>query len=136
MSDNNINNRNDGPEYLKRLKRFQTLVMVALIGGPVSLLIGGIPLSTAGVICSFIAFTNLSKLGARAMESGSIEKRLYIQSIVALAICVITLISNAIFFADIASKIIDAANSGTLDAYMNSIMNGTEYVQSGSVWNR
>lgn len=121
---------------MKRLSRFQTLVMVGLIGGPVSLLIGGIPLSTAGVICAFIAFSNLSKLGARDKESGSIEKRLYIQSIVALAICTIALIANVYFFADVASKIIDAANSGTLDAYMNSLVNGTEYNQSGSVWNR
>ena len=131
-------NDNESKEqlYIKRLNKIQTLVMIGLIGGPVSLLIGGFPLSIATLVCSFIAFFDLGRIDAKKKLEGSIERRLYFQSVAAVVICVMASILNGIFFINLMTMLMDAYNSGSLDSLLDTVVQGSDYGQSGSLWNR
>ena len=48
-------------ERLTLLKSAQTLVTISIIGGPVSLIIGGVLLSTIALICGILAFTKIKR---------------------------------------------------------------------------
>ena len=133
-------NNDDNNEYtkLKRLNRLQTLTMIGLIGGPVSLLIGGLLLSVISIVCAIVAFVGLNRIDAKNQPSGSIERRLYLQAAVAVAICIFATTLNLYFFVSIVSAFMDAQSSGTLDGFIDSIMTGSVYEQepTGSIWDR
>ena len=105
MSETNQTN-GDGPMSeeerqqlkLQRLKTCQTLITVALVGAPVSLLMGGVALSVSALVCAIIAFVKMRKTMEPSDGQGSLARMLYIQSIVALvASCVATCL-NAVAF--------------------------------------
>ena len=122
--------------YYKRLSRMQVLVTVGLLGGPVSMLIGGVPLSLAALICSIIAFFSLRTLNVGKEEVEPMARRLYIQSIVACGISIITFTLNMILFIDLFTKILNAYNSGNMDGFLNSYLYGSQNSSSASVWNK
>ena len=57
---------------LRQLKSAQTLVTVATIAGPLSLLIGGVVLSGVGVICALMAFVKTRRVIAEGVAPGSV----------------------------------------------------------------
>lgn len=121
--------------YYKRLSRMQVLVTVGLIGGPISILIGGVPLSLAALICSVIAFFSLRGLNVSGDDIEPMARRLYIQSIVACGMCIITLTLNMIFFIDLFIQMLDAYKSGNLDSFLNAYLYGSQSSSSDSIWN-
>lgn len=125
----------DDSAYLSGLSRTQVLVTIGLIGAPVSILIGGTPLSIASLICSIIAFSKMRKLKSRTSIEGSIERRLYIQAIVGIVVSSIATIINLVFFIRAFTELLNAYNSGTLDQFMNSMGLGSSGGSSSSVWN-
>lgn len=122
--------------YYKRLSRMQVLVTVGLIGGPVSILIGGVPLSLAALTCSVIAFFNLRHLNVSGDNAEPMSRRLYIQSIVSCGICIITFTLNMILFIDLFTQVLDAYNSGNLNNFLNAYLYGSQNGSTASIWNQ
>ncbi|WP_449316381.1 hypothetical protein [Rubneribacter sp.] len=81
---------------LGEAKSAQTLVALASVFGPVSLFIGGVFLSTAGLICAIIAYRKLGALAKTSAETLSATTRLKRSSIVAMAVCAIAVVLNAV----------------------------------------
>lgn len=81
---------------LRNVKSARTLIMVANIAGPVSLFIGGVLLGTAGLVCGIIGYRKLSVLLKKKSEVADIAIRLRRSSIVAMVICSVAIILNAI----------------------------------------
>lgn len=81
---------------LRNVKSARTLIMVANIAGPVSLFIGGVLLGTAGLVCGIIGYRKLSALLKKKSEVADIAIRLRRSSIVAMVICSVAIILNAI----------------------------------------
>lgn len=80
----------------RELKSSQTLIMVANIAGPISLFIGGVPLSGTGLICGIIGFRKLSALAKKQTEVAAVASRLRRSSVVGMVICGIALVLNAV----------------------------------------
>ena len=55
-------------EDLRQARTARNLTMFASIAGPVSLIIGGVVLSGAGLVCGFIAWRKLKFLATRETE--------------------------------------------------------------------
>lgn len=72
--------------------------MFASIAGPVSLIIGGVVLSGAGLVCGFIAWRKLKFLATRETEVAKAAAQLRRPCIASLVMCGIAFVINAIFF--------------------------------------
>lgn len=81
---------------LRELKTSQTLVMVASIAGPVSLFIGGVFLSTVGLVCGFFGFRKLKVLSNKQAKVAAAAARLKRSSIIGIVVCALALILNAL----------------------------------------
>ena len=71
-------------QRMQQLRSCQTLTTIALIGAPVSLLVGGVALSTAALVCAIVAFVRMRRLVDPDDVPGSVGRTLYVQSVVAL----------------------------------------------------
>lgn len=121
---------------LQRLKTCQTLITVALIGAPVSLLIGGVALSIASLVCAIIAFARMRKTIEPSDGPGSLARTLYVQSVVALvASCVATCL-NAVAFVFMFGAVSQALQTGDFSNLFNTFgaPSGSAASSSGSVW--
>lgn len=127
---------NEDEAYFKHLGHLQVLITVGFLGGPISILFGGVPLSLAALICAVIAFFSLRKLKVSGEDAEPMARRLYIQSIAACCLSLIAFTLNLIFFIDLAIEIMNAANSGTLDSFLNSYLTGGQESSGASVWNK
>lgn len=81
---------------LRNLKTSQTLTMIASIAGPVSLFIGGVFLSTVGLVCGFIGFKKLKVLSNKQTKVAAAAARLKRSSIIGMTVCAVALILNAL----------------------------------------
>lgn len=117
---------------LKDLKTSQTLVMVASIAGPVSLFIGGVLLSTAGLICAIIGLRKLSVLSAKKTGVSSMALRLKRSALIGLVVCAIALVLNAISFYLMFPVVLDMVESGDYAGLMSDA--GTGAAGSTSTW--
>ena len=95
-------------------KTIQTLASVSLIGGPLSLIIGGVFLSTAALVCGIIALVMVrSKNGAEAKEmTEAIRQTLMRQAIIGIAMSGIAVVMNAASLIMMMPAILDAAQTG------------------------
>lgn len=105
---------NPQPDFLdaQELKKAQTLTLVANIAGPVSIFIGGMLLSTVGVVCAAIAFFRLKRLQTKDSRAGMIAKQLKRSSIIALSICGIALVLNTVSFFILLPEVLEMVESG------------------------
>ena len=85
-------------EDLRRARTARNLTMFASIAGPVSLIIGGVVLSGAGLVCGFIAWRKLKFLATRETEVAKAAAQLRRPCIASLVMCGIAFVINAIFF--------------------------------------
>lgn len=136
MTGNESNDNGAQQEKLQRMRTCQTLTMVALIGAPVSLILGGIALSTAALVCGIIAFVRMRKIVTPADEPDSIERTLYIQSIIGLGLGVIAMAMNLFAIIYLFSAISDAVQSGDVSKLLDSMGNATQQdaPPSKSIW--
>lgn len=121
---------------LQRLKTCQTLITVALIGAPVSLLIGGVALSIASLVCAIIAFARMRKTMEPSDGPGSLARTLYVQSIVALvASCAATCL-NAVAFVFMFGAVSQALQTGDFSNLFETFGGSSESGSSSSrsVW--
>ena len=85
-------------EDLRQARTARNLTMFASIAGPVSLIIGGVVLSGAGLVCGFIAWRKLKFLATRETEVAKAAAQLRRPCIASLVMCGIAFVINAIFF--------------------------------------
>lgn len=123
---------NDQPPRAARLKAAQSLITAAMICGPISLIIGGVLLSTIAVTCAAIAYGKLRGLEGLS-DPGSLEFRLRRQSMFMIAICVMTLVLNAISLAQVMPLVMDAIQSGNYTSILGASSVGTSSSAS-SAW--
>lgn len=79
------------------LKVARNLILVASLAGPVSLFIGGVFLGTAGLICGIIGYRKLSALIVEPRSIATAAKYARRSSIVAIVICSIAIVLNAVY---------------------------------------
>lgn len=91
--------------------------MFANIAGPVSLIIGGVLLSTAGLICSLIARSRINVLiRQQPQDQVFTEKVMQVAKpgAIALIICSIALVLNIISLALVMPAVLEAAQTDSL----------------------
>lgn len=135
---NEIKDNEAQHEKLQRIKICQTLTMVALIGAPVSLIIGGVALSTAALVCGIIAFVRMRKIITPSDAPGSVERTLYVQSIIGLGLSIVAMTMNVIAFIYMFNAIMDAVQSGDASRLLESMGNATQQdaPSDTSIWDR
>ena len=94
------------------LKSARTLATVASIAGPVSLIIGGVALSTVAVICATIAIVKVKHVLSRADPS----QRTY--ALLGVVIGLVALVLNAVSVAMILPTLIEAMQTGDYRAIL------------------
>lgn len=80
----------------KRLQTAQTLSIVAAGVGPLSLIIGGMLLSGAGLVCAIVALRTLRDIEHGGSSHAAYARRLKRSSIISIVVCSITLCLNAV----------------------------------------
>lgn len=130
----NNGDSNTPPEAtrLAQLKTAQTLTTIGIIAGPVSMLFGGVLLSTIALICAIVAFAKVKKLLEPNDKDGSVARSIYRQAIVALSVSAIALVLNAISLAMILPTMIDVLQNGDIDQLANMYGLSGEGSSSGS----
>lgn len=123
-------------ERLTLLKSAQTLVTISIIGGPVSLIIGGVLLSTIALICGILAFTKIKRAATPHDTKDALASILRRQAIFAIAIAVFALILNGVTLAMTMPVIFEALQSGNMDELLGSagLMAGSSASSSSSIW--
>lgn len=104
----------DEPD-IRDLKTAQNFVMVASFAGPISVFIGGILLSSAGLICGILGFRKLKALEKKHADHtrlGVAVTRIKRSCIIALTICGIALVLNIIAFSVMYPIVLEAVESG------------------------
>ena len=91
----NNNNHNEKTSF-EQIKSAQTMITIATIAAPVSLIFGGVLLSSIALICGFVGRKRLSKVSAaNAHEAAAIQSAA--KSVkMAIIMCVIALSLNLI----------------------------------------
>ena len=107
------NKRVEQPPDDFTLRRVRTLTMVGLLAGVVSLFIGGIYLGIAGLVCSIFALRQALRVakhnqGTYAQAAINL-KRL---AIIAVVVCAVCIIANAIAVAILMPKVLEALQTG------------------------
>lgn len=121
------------PTREMKLKSSQSLITVALIGGPVSLLFGGVLLSGVALICALIAHSKLKSIPTSSDQT-TIEFRLKRQALFVTAICAATLVLNAVSLAASLPMLMEMIQNGQLDASLAQSGAGPQSSSSSSVW--
>ncbi len=98
----------------RSLQTARTLTMFSSIAGPVSLFIGGVLLSGAGIVCGIIAWRKLKALGSRETEIAEAANQLKKSCVIALVFCAVAFVLNAISFAFSFSALLAMVESGEL----------------------
>ena len=113
-------------ETLRQLKSTQTLVTVAAISGPVSLLIGGVLLAGIAVIAGILAVVKVGKLSQNSSsEYADLVQKVKRSALVALTISVAAFVLNADALATIMPVILDALQSGDTSSLLQDLYGGS-----------
>lgn len=131
----------------KKLKTIQTLNTVALIGAPISLIIGGIALSTVAVICAIVARVKLRPFLKQASQASN-KKLISIlarQTLVAGLISAFAFVLNGFVFMTLMGMLIPAIQTGDFtqlsemfgvdqDTLQGFFSHETNIANNGSIW--
>lgn len=123
-------------QRMQQLRSCQTLTTIALIGAPVSLLVGGVALSTAALVCAIVAFVRMRRLVDPDDVPGSVGRTLYVQSVVALVASCVALGFNAVAFVFMFGALLEAMQSGDASALFDSFGSAPREAPSSgkSIW--
>lgn len=101
----------------RKLASTRKLITFANIAGPVSLIIGGVLLSTAGLICSLIARSRINTM-LKEQPQDQVFSQKVMQTAkpgaIALIICTIALVLNVISLALVMPAVLEASQTGNL----------------------
>lgn len=110
---------------VKNLQTARTLIVFASIAGPVSLLIGGMLLSGAGIVCGIVAWRKLKALESRDTEVAGFARQMKKPCTVALAMCGIAFVLNTVNFVVTMSAMLAMIESGEFVELMADMAGGT-----------
>lgn len=127
-----LNAPQQSPNDAAELKTIRNLLMAGNILGPVSILIGGIFASTAGLICSLIARHKAKRLEENQRQSQANAAILKRSCNITLAICGVTLVLNAISLVMTMTMFMQMVESGEFANLVAQNMNGTTNSATGS----
>lgn len=108
---------NMDPDFLK-LRTVRSQITAANIMGPVSLIIGGMPLSIAGIVCAVLAYRGAKKVGEGSSQSAAFAQNFMRSARVSIIICCIAFVLNAISFAMFMPTLMEIVN-GDMSAVMD-----------------
>lgn len=99
---------------MKDTRTIQMLASVSLIGGPLSLIIGGVVLSTAALVCGIIALVMVrsAKNAQQDAVPDAILQTLTRQAVIGIAVSAIAVAMNAATLMMTMPAIIDAMQTG------------------------
>lgn len=121
------------------LKSARTLTTVATVAGPVSLIIGGVALSTVALVCAIIAFTKVRRL----LSQGDFPQRPYAltlrqTALIALGVSAVALVLNGITVAMMMPVLLEAMQTGDYSAILGdaaaNLQNTPKPSNGGSAW--
>ena len=126
-------------EVAAELKSAQTLTTVAMICGPVSLLIGGVILSTVAIICAVLAYWKTKKLQPKNGTQEELIRKVNRTAVITTVIGIAALVVNAIYVAMMMPILLETLNTGDISALQNGVSTLGESTQGGnssgsSVW--
>ena len=112
---------------MKDTKTIQTLASVSLIGGPLSIIIGGVLLSTAALVCGIVAFVMVRKMqgAAEGAQSTAIEQALTRQAIIGIAVSALALVMNVASVIMMLPAIMDAVQTGDYSSLLGGGASGS-----------
>lgn len=111
--------RQGGPAPNLDLKSARTLATVASIAGPISLIVGGVALSTVALACAIIALVKIRNAQSQADESiRAYIKALRQTAFMAVLVSSIALVVNAVGVALMMPVLMEAMQTGDFSAIL------------------
>lgn len=104
------------PQEAAQLKSAQTMITIAIIGSPISLIFGGVILSTICVICAAIAYSKIKKVLTHYQGDSLFPKNMFRQSKIALGMTIFVLVINTISLAFVIPEVINILETGDLSS--------------------
>lgn len=117
---------------LSQLKTSQTLLTIAVIAGPVSLMLGGVLLSTIALICALVGYVKIKKVMTLQTSSKAISDNLRRQALICIVVCSAVLVINAAFFIQMVSMYMDYIANGDLQGLMDAMYGQSSSAASSS----
>lgn len=145
---NSQSNGNDGqfdPMVYRQLKTAQTLITISIFAGPISLIIGGVLLSSAALVCAIIGYVKLRRIKRNSHAPMDVVRSLNTQAILALVVSIVAFGLNLYSFIVLFSALYSAIESGDVNQVMDMFNGGNNAftqdpsngsVESGSIWDR
>lgn len=125
--------KNDPYGDAKQMKSAQTLITIGMIAGPVSIVFGGVFLSTIALICAILALTKINATMNRGSDfNKDLAAALRKQAIFAMAISGIALILNAVTLAMIMPAIFAYLETGDYQQLLDALNITTPSISSSS----
>ena len=128
------NQQGDSFKTIKEIKSAQTFITVATIAAPVSLLFGGVLLSSIALICGIVGQRKLKSIHPKtAQEKAAIQVAL--KSVrMALIMCAIALVLNAVSMYFMYPTYLEILESGDTSALQGGSAQPSSNSQPSSVW--
>lgn len=121
------------PGYAE-VKKVQNLALAASVCGPVSVFIGGMLLSGIGIGCAFAGMRKADKIEPQGNEVEAAVKRARKSCIVAMVICAVAFVLNALYAFYLYPVLIEAVQSGDVSSLINNGAMGEGSASSSSTW--
>ncbi|MEY8461180.1 DUF4190 domain-containing protein [Eggerthellaceae bacterium 24-137] len=127
------------PTESLELKSARTLAMVASIAGPVSLIIGGVALSTVAIVCAIIALTKIRHILAQPdSPQRAYALALKRTALMGIGVGTVALILNAVSVAMILPTLLEAMRTGDYSAILgdaaSSLQSTPQQPSGGNAW--
>ncbi len=116
---------------LKDLKIAQTLNTVAIIAGPVSLLIGGLLLSIVSLVCALIARSKIKRVLSVESPQTALAQRMKSSNNIACIVAIIAFIFGLYTFIVVLTTMMTLLQTGDYQSLMNAL-GGNGFGSAGS----
>lgn len=122
-----------------QLKNARTLLLVAAIAGPVSMIVGGVLLSSVALVCAIVS---LIKIRAAIRIEGhlreSVAHRLTISCVIILGVALVALVLNMVNLIIIWPALMEIIESNSFESVLGSLsgtaMDGSSASGGNSIW--
>ena len=118
------------PDYAK-LKTVRTQITASNVCGPVSLIVGGVALSTVGIVCAVLAWKNAKRIAETNSPSAPMANNFRKSALVSIVICCIAFVLNAVSAAIMMPAMLDAVSTGDYSQILGVPSTGAEGGASG-----
>lgn len=126
------------PAHDYELKSARTLATVATVAGPVSLIIGGVALSTVALVCGIIAFVKVRRVLSASDPTDSFYARALRQTtLMGIVVAAVALVLNGVSVALMMPALIEAMQTGDYTAILGDAAASLQDAPSsggGSAW--